>query len=111
MRVHLSEWLGLAAADAYGPASMEAFASTEVLAEARRVWVVATVLVRGQAQCQGRIALPKRAEATGGTVASLGLRALAADPASAEGHERSLTRRTFAAFSRDDQLLPAFSRH
>ena len=55
--------------------------------------------------------MPKRAEATGGTVASLGLRALAADPASAEGHERSLTRRTFAAFSRDDQLLPAFSRH
>ena len=111
MRVHLSEWLGLAAADAYGPASMEAFASTEVLAEARQVWVVATVIVRGQAQCQGRIALPKRAEATGGTVASLGLRALAADPASAEGHERSLTRRTFAGFSRAHQLLPAFSRH
>ena len=107
----MSEWLGLAAADAYGPASMEAFASTEALSEARQVWVAATVIVRVQAQCQGRIALPKRAEATCGTVASLGLRALAADPANAAGRERSLARRTFAAFSRAHQPLPAFSRH
>ena len=107
----MSEWLGLAATDAYSPASMEAFASTEVPAEARQVWVVATVIVRAQALCQWRIVLPKRAKAAGGTAASLGLRALAADPASAEGHERSLTRRTFAAFSRAHQLLPAFSRH
>ena len=42
------------------------------LAEARRVWVVATVIVRGQALCQGRIVLPKRAKAAGGTAASLG---------------------------------------
>ena len=74
MRVHLSEWLGLAATDAYSPASMEAFASTEVLPEARQVWVVATVNVRAQALCQGRIVLPKRAKAAGGTAASLGLR-------------------------------------
>ena len=89
----------------------ECFVSTEALAEARRLWVVATMLVRGQALCQGRIALPKRAEATGGTVASLGPRALAADPANAEGRERSRARRAPAAFSRAHQLLPALSRH
>ena len=60
---------------------------------------------------QGRIVLPKRAKATGGTAASLGLWALAADPANAAGRERSPARRTFAAFSRAHQLLPAFSRH
>ena len=81
------------------------------LAEARRVWVVATVIVRGQALCQERTVLPKRAKAAGGTAASLGLGTLAADPASAEGHERSPARRTFAAFSRAHQLLPAFSRY
>ena len=64
-----------------------------------------------QPLCQGRIVLPKRAKVTGGTVASLGLGALAAVPANAEGRERSLARRTFAAFSRAHQLLPAFSRH
>ena len=81
------------------------------LAEARRVWVVATVLVVWAQALQGRIVLPKRAKAAGGTAASLGLGTLAADPASAEGHERSPARRTFAAFSRAHQLLPAFSRH
>ena len=82
------------------------------LAEARRAWVVATVLVVwAQALCQGRIVLPKRAKAAGGTAASLGLEALAADPANADGRERSRARRTFAAFSRDHQLLPAFGRH
>ena len=89
--------------------------STEVLAEARRVWVVATALAvewrAAQPLCQGRVVVPKRAKATGGTAASLGLGMLAADPASAEGHERSPARRTFAAFSRAHQLLPAFSRH
>ena len=81
------------------------------LAEARRVWVVATVLVVWAHALQGRIVLPKRAKAAGGTAASLGLEALAADPANAAGRERSLARRTFAAFSRAHQLLPAFSRH
>ena len=64
-----------------------------------------------QALCQERTVLPKRAKAAGETAASLGLGTLAADPASAEGHERSPARRTFAAFSRAHQLLPAFSRH
>ena len=107
----MSEWLGLAAAEAYGPASMEAFVSTEALAEARRLWVVATMLLRAQARCQGRIVLPKRAKAAGGTAASLCLGTLAADPANAEGRECSRARRAPAAFSRAHQLLPAFSRH
>ena len=107
----MSEWLGLAATDAYSPASMEAFASTEVLDEARQVWVVATVIVRAQALCQGRIVLPKRAKAAGGTAASLGRWALAAGPANANGRERSFAREAIAAFSRAHQLLPAFSRH
>ena len=64
-----------------------------------------------QPLCQGRIVMPKRAKATGGTAAGLGRGALAPEPANAVGRERSLTRRTFAAFSRDHQLLPAFSRH
>ena len=64
-----------------------------------------------QPLCQGHIVLPKRAKATGGTVASLDLWALAADPANAVGRERNLARTTFAAFSRAHQLLPAFSRH
>ena len=85
--------------------------STEALAEARRLWVVATMLVRGQALCPGRIVLPKRAKAAGGTAGGLGLWALAADPANAEGRERSRARRAPAAFSRAHQLLPAFSRH
>ena len=85
--------------------------ASSALAEARRVWVVATVIVRGQALCQGRIVLPKRAEATGGTAGSLGLWGLAADPANAEGRERSFASRTFVAFGRAHQQLPAFSRH
>ena len=64
-----------------------------------------------QPLCQGRIVLPKRAKVTGGTAATLGRGALAAVPANAVGRERSLVKRTFAAFSRAHQLLPAFSRH
>ena len=89
--------------------------STEVLAEARRVWVVATALAvewrAAQPLCQGRVVVPKRAKATGGTAASLGLWALAAGPANANGRERSFAREAIAAFSRAHQLLPAFSRH
>ena len=80
--------------------------STEVLAEARRVWVVATALA-----VEWRVVVPKRAKATGRTAASLGLWALAAGPANANGCERSFAWEAIAAFSRAHQLLPAFSRH